>query len=133
MDVTRDDPVAETGRPGYNNKTHNYFCISESELSLTHSIDKECNCPPCKGTKYNYYVYNNFYLKKYSFSDVKEIAMRQLRCSGKFTVKFDTKRVADRALKELVTDGKVYSIPGVAGRITYSKSSSGLIITVKNA
>ncbi len=133
VDVTWDDPVAEAGRHVYNNKTHNYFCISDHDLSLTHIIDKKSDCPSCKGTKYNYYVYNGFYLKKYSFSDVREIAVRQLCRGGKFTVKFATKRAADQALKDLVTNGKVYSIPGVARRISYSKSSSGLIITIKNA
>lgn len=134
IDLTWDDPKVEkySANTLNSNKTRHYFCISEQELSLTHRIFKKYDCPSCKGTKYNYYVYKNYFLTTYSFSAVRRIAMEQLRVRKKFSVKFACAQEVARAEADLIENQKVYDIPGVTDKIAYSISKSGLILTVEN-
>lgn len=133
VDTTWDDPTVDGANFKYDNKTRNYFCISDRELALTHIIKNPNSYPKCNGTKYNYYIYRGFYLNSYSFAEVYKIAAAQLKLSDKFTVKFSSKKEADKALYDLIDNQNVYKIPGVASSVSYSDSKSGLIITIKNA
>ncbi len=132
VDTTWDDPTVEIGNYNYDNKTRNYFCISERDISHTHIISNPKNYPVCNGSKYNYHIYKGYFLPTYSFSEVSRIASEQLRITDKFTVKFSSKAEANRAINDLIDNQKVYRIPQVAGSITYTVSKSGLIITIQN-
>lgn len=133
VDVTMDDPTATDPEDESNNKTRNYFCLTTKELELTHRISDEFHVPFCGGTKYNYYRYNNRILQCYSYEAVAALAKPQLEKGGTFSVKFASLSEAKRAFSDLFEKNKVYTIPGVARNIFYSKSSSGLILTVENA
>lgn len=133
IDVTWDDPVAENPSGCYDNKTHDYFCITSGELALTHRISKEYDYPVCRGTKYNYYLRNGYFMDSYSFAALSELARRQLRYSKGFTVRFPSKKECDRAMYDLIENRRVYKIPGIGSSIIYRTSKSGLILTVHNA
>lgn len=132
VDTTWDDPLVDGGDYTYDNKTRNYFCITGSELSLTHKIKDISSYPVCNGKKYNYHVYKGYFLNSYSFSELCRIASEQLRSSDKFTIKFSSKTQTELAVFDLFNNRKVYSIPGISGTTSYSISKSGLIITVQN-
>jgi hypothetical protein len=99
---------------------------------MTHRISDEFHVPGCNGTKYNYYTYNSLLLTRYSFNEVARIARAQLREKGKFTVKFASTSEANKAFADLIEKNNVYKIPGVSRSILYSKSRSGLILSVEN-
>jgi len=42
---------------------HNYFNLTDEEISKTHIISNEYSVPKCNGTKYNYYEYNGYTIK----------------------------------------------------------------------
>ena len=130
IDTTWDDPKVDGVSRDYDNKSHNYFCITTSELLMTHSISREAHVPVCRGIKYNYYIRNRFYLPTYNFADAANIAERQLRNGNKFSIKFSSPAETNRAYTDLIDRQKVYSIRGMGNRISCSKSKSGLILTV---
>ena len=132
IDVTWDDPTVN-GIKTRDNKTHNFFCVPESELLLTHKIICDGIVPSCRSTRYNYYVYNNMYLARYDYSAVSVIASKQLRYGNSFSVKFSTQAEASKAARDLLENQRVYKIPGVSKKIIYNVSQSGLILTVYNA
>ena len=129
IDVTWDDPTVR-GIKTRDNKTHNYFCIPESELLLTHKICYDGIIPSCRSSRYNYYVYKDMYLSRYDFYEVSRIAARQLRADSSFSVKFSSKAETSKAVRELIDNHRIYKIPGISGSITYRISQSGLILTV---
>ncbi len=129
VDVTWDDPTV-LDRSIRDNKSYDFFCVDNNELSLTHRISGEKSIPYCAGKKYNYYEYQGFCLQYYSFSDVKRIAERQLQTESKFSVKFTTVYEAKCAVDDLVKNKRVYEINGIGNHINYSVSKSGLILKV---
>ena len=126
VDLTWDDTYTQ-GRPG-KDRAHHYFCITEQELLLTHIISGEYEYPSCRGTRYDYYRYNNYYLDTYSFDVVKGIADAQLKKANKFEVKFASVQELALAKHDLVENKRFFDIFGTSNRITYTTSDSGLIL-----
>lgn len=62
VDVTWDDPVIDDGQDIIR---YNFFNLNDSEISKTHTWNKE-NYPPATGRKYNYFVYNDLIVKSES-------------------------------------------------------------------
>ncbi len=130
IDVTWDDPRVDTSVPAHDNKSWDYFCLTTEELLKTHRLSDEYHVPACNGTKYDHYRYNGAYLQRYSFTAVLPIATEQLRQGDRFSIKFATTAEANRAYTDLITNGKVFHIPGLRGTVYHSLSKSGLILTV---
>lgn len=129
VDVTWDDPVSLGLKTDV--KTHHYFCLSEKELALSHRLEKgEGFIPVCNSTRYNYYVYHNMNVGTYSFAHVYQIIAAQLKSSNEIHLKFDTKLETERAVADLLHNNKIYNIPGIPPKLSYSTSKSGLILTV---
>ncbi len=126
-DVTWDDPVKENNEPS---KTYEYFLISDDDLFRTHTLDNERPVPECKGTRYNYYVYNGLYFEEYDFRYIEDIAEIEPE-RGVISVKFSTKEQRDIAINDLITNMNIFSIPYVNGGVSYTQSASGLILTIK--
>lgn len=129
IDVTWDDPVVRNGT-NRDNLSHEYFCLSLNEIRLTHRFSKNQFIPASIGTTYDYYRYHGLYAERYSFDAVKAIAQKQLSKINKFSVKFGTQIQLNIALHDLMDNQRIYSIPGVPSRISYSKSKSGLVLEV---
>lgn len=130
VDVTWDDPVINGSAAG-SHVSHAFFCLDQNELLLTHNIDGDQPLPRPFGSRYNYYVYQGWYVPSYSFDAVREIAARQLRTGRTFSVKFGSRQQADAAMRDLIDRQQVFSIPGVSGSISYGLSDSGLILEVE--
>lgn len=63
VDVTSDDPVPDIKGEIY----YDFFNLNDNELSATHYYDKvKSGNISCNGTKYNYFRFNNKYLKSMS-------------------------------------------------------------------
>ena len=122
-----DDPVKENNEPS---KTYEYFLISDDDLFRTHTLDNERPVPECKGTRYNYYVYNGLYFEEYDFRYIEDIAEIEPE-RGVISVKFSTKEQRDIAINDLITNMNIFSIPYVNGGVSYTQSASGLILTIK--
>ena len=129
IDVTWDDPIVSYGTT-QDNLSHDYFCLDYNELRLTHKFESNQFIPQDFGKRYNYYQYRGWFLDRYSFSELQSLAIRQLQHANRFVVKFNTKVEADKAINDLIENKRVFSIPGLNSRISYSTSKSGLILKV---
>ena len=131
VDVTWDDPRITNGS-GYDNLSHDFFCVDLDELLLTHVIAADQFVPKNCGMRYDYYRYRGWYLERYSFQQASAIAAEQLRYSKKFCLKFKSSAAAAQAERDLVDAQKVFTIPGfTSGRMTYGRSKSGLILEIE--
>lgn len=129
IDLTWDDPVI---RGGGNKRSMEFFCITTQELLKTHIPADPKLIPVCKGTKYNYYRYNRFYLERYDFKALLPIATAQLKIGKKFTVKFGSAAEEERAYRDLIGNHKVFQIPGVDPKgVRYFRGESKPIFTVE--
>ncbi len=131
VDVTWDDPLMH-GSPTKGTLEHSYFFLSKKELDLTHKLSRDQFIPACVSNKYNYFSFYGLFAEIYSFSSVMQIAAKQLRSHNEFAIKFGSERELKRALRDLIDNNKVYEIPGVSRRISYSVSKSGLILKISN-
>lgn len=59
MDVTSDKIEIDANK----HVVHKYFNVNDDEIQQTHTISEKNNIPECNETKYNYYIYNNFYIE----------------------------------------------------------------------
>ena len=109
IDVTWDDPLVENSAE--NRKSYDYFLITQDELFETHKLEEGEKAPECKGTKYNYYVYNGIYLQKYTYKDYRNIYKAKNQRS--LTVKFANKTECDKALRDLITKKRIFNIINV--------------------
>ncbi len=131
VDVTWDDPAVQEAAPG-SNLSHDFFCLDDAELALTHRIGAESIRPGCRGQKYNYYVYTGRFVSRYSFESVRAVARAQMRADPTgFSVKFGSRAEAAAARRELFDDKRVFQIEGFRSRVTVSTSKSGLILHFK--
>ena len=130
IDVTWDDPVSPDGTS--NSKSYEFFCITTDELLRTHEIDKDQLVPQCSGTKYDYFVYKGFFFEEYDFDKVSEV-INQLQGSSSYSLKFISESECQKALKELIDNGRIFDINDEfkeRGEISYSIGTSGQIITI---
>ena len=129
VDVTWDDPVVSNG-VSRNSLSYEYFCLNGDEIRLTHRFLSNQFIPNSFGHKYDYYRYHGLYTERYSFEAVKEIARKQLVHGDAFSVKLGSQNQLKSAVRDLMDNQRVYSIPGVSGRISYHTSRSGLVLTI---
>lgn len=126
-----------------NNKeyiSHSYFCLSESEIEKTHTIDHKDILPKCTANKDNYFVKNNLLFSSYSRADIKK-ALKSCVENGKYYVelKFTNKSAYIDANNELFKQGQIYYILSVMSlenknidvkNIKYSNNDNLCIITI---
>ena len=126
IDVTWDAPASDNGEKGAT--THEYFCITEKELKLTHGVDSNQVLPQCNATEFDYYRHNNLYLESYDFSAVSEIIKANSK-NKSVSIKFSSEQEQQKAKDDLISQFKIYQIVN-SGSIQYSTSNSGEILTV---
>lgn len=127
MDLTWDDPIRENND---SEKTYEYFLISDDDLFKTHTLDNERPVPKCNGRKYNYYVYNGLYFEEYDFGYIEDAVNRDPE-KGIVSVKFATGEQREAAVSDLMDNMNIFNMPYVRGRVSYTQSASGLILTIK--
>ncbi len=113
IDVTWDDLGFDgTPAPAGNQLSHRYFCVTGSELYKSHSLDEGETDANCVATKYNYHIYNKYYLSSYGFDAVSKIIDSQFG-SGVMEVKFSSFEELQRACSDLFESNSVFSIPSI--------------------
>lgn len=127
-DTTWDDP---SRADGVKMRTYEYFLINDSDLARTHTIDDERPVPECSGTRYNYYVYNGLYFDEYDFRYIEDAASRDPYAS-ELSVKFSSPEQRDLAEQDLMENKRIFELDGFSGRVSYSLSASGCILTIRN-
>ena len=127
FDLTWDDTLFEDEMyDPYIEYSHLYFAISKDELLKSNdTILNDVPTPYCDGTKYNYYIYKNQNVSKYSFDAVKPIILEQ--SNNKYIeLRFDDAEQTLKAEDELMTKGYIYIILKNKKDIRYVISDSGL-------
>ena len=113
IDVTSDDPVPDVpGRIEYD-----FFNLSDSELAKTHYYDKSTGDNiSCKGTKYQYYRYNNLYVN--NMNELGALIKREM-AKRNTTINFCTKGFGLRTANEVskYLDTKIVSSYSVRGQV----------------
>lgn len=126
-----------------NNKeyiSHSYFCLSESEIEKTHTINHKDILPKCTANKDNYFVKNNLLFSSYNRADIKK-ALKSCVENGKYyaELKFTNKSAYIDANNELFKQGQIYYILSVMSlknknidvkNIKYSNNDNLFIITL---
>ena len=126
VDTTWDDPVRADG---VQTRTYEYFLINETDLAYTHTKDEDSYSPVCNGTKYNFYVYNGLYFDEYDFGLI-SMAADKTAADRIVTVKFASPDILMEAQTDLIDNQRIFDIDYIDGRISYSVSSSGCILTI---
>lgn len=120
--------------------SHSYFCLSESEIEKTHTINHKDILPKCTANKDSYFLKNNLLYSSYSRADTKK-ALKSCAQNGKYyaELKFTNKSAYIDANNELFTQGQIYYILGVMSlknknidvkNIKYSNNDNLFIITI---
>ncbi len=120
--------------------SHSYFCLSESEIEKTHTINHKDILPKCTANKDSYFLKNNLLYSSYSRADTKK-ALKSCVENGKYyaELKFTNKSAYIDANNELFTQGQIYYILGVMSlknknidvkNIKYSNNDNLFIITI---
>lgn len=126
-----------------NNKeyiSHSYFCLSESEIEKTHTINHKDILPKCTANKDNYFVKNNLLFSSYNRADIKK-ALKSSVENGKYyaELKFTNKTAYIDANNELFKQGQIYYILSVMSlknknidvkNIKYSNNDNLCVITI---
>lgn len=126
VDVTWDDPIKSDGTQ---TRTYEYFLLTEDDLSYTHTKSDDLPSPVCRGTQYNFYVYNGLYFVTYDFDSIRSVA-DVMAPDSVLTVKFSSPSVQEEAQADLIDRQRIFDIDYIDGHITYSVSSSGCILTI---
>lgn len=109
LDCTWDDPVSDDGKDV---KIYSYFNINNEVISRTHSdfsYDFKCTA-----TAENYHIKTGRYFEGYSRSDEKKLAgiiADELESGGNTVeIRFGTEEAYNTAVKELITNGRIYRV-----------------------
>ncbi len=127
FDLTWDDTGfdAQEYKP-YFDYSHTYFGITKDELSkATYNLSPDAPTPSCKGTKYNYFIYNGYSFSEYDFETAKAAILKQAP-QDYAVLRFDSYSQLLRAESELLKEGKISSILPNKSNIRYTISKSSL-------
>lgn len=114
VDLTWDDSDGEN-----DNVLYNYFCVTDEDISKTHTIDKEYRYIKANGEKYNYFVYESLYFDEYDFDAINTKSAERAGESV-FAIRFKTEEAMDDAVLDLLTFGKIDDLSIVAGATFYT-------------
>ena len=107
---------------------YNYFCLTDAQFNKTHTPEAELSLPVCKAAKYDYFIYNDLYLKKYDAARIEKIikdaAARKKNGAG---FKFADDKAAAVAMDALFNKSGIFDILKKASAV-YPSLSSGSIL-----
>ncbi len=125
IDITWDDSDYTHDEARYD-----YFCITEEDLTKTHTIDPDFNVPDCTAEKYNYFKYNDFEMDTYTFEGICDIIEEQ---ADRYiiNIRFSSYYELERACVDLIDSGKCSTIPALKnrGEILYSVNDDHYILS----
>ncbi len=128
FDLTWDDTSPTEEIYKYMPYNHSYFGLTANELKLTkqHIVDPTgAITPPCNGTKYNYFNYNELSFKTYDYDTVKA-AVEDLGDNAYIELRFEKASEATAAQTDLITNSKIFEIFPEYTSVEYFESETKL-------
>lgn len=105
-DATWGDSYESTDTQGYT--SHIYFCMTEKDMSKTHTLDSNISYPQCTATADNYFVKEGLYFSDFSKSKLKKAISAQIENGNNFIeIKFENNTDYNSAVDNLITDGSI--------------------------
>lgn len=131
LDCTWDDPVNDEKK---DLKLYTYFNINDEMISATHSgFSYDFGCT---ATAANYHVKTGRYFEEYSRSDErllsKLIANDVENGTWEIQLRFGSKKVYNKAVKDLLDNERIYSVLSIADSMTKKSISYKTISYYKN-
>ncbi len=109
---------------------YDYFCFTDANRSDSeHMFVTITQHPACTATRYNYFIYNGYYLKEYSFNEASKIISKQLN-NDKVYIKFPSKEETEKALYDLIEQNRIFNIIQVS-KIRYSYTDTLISIEIE--
>lgn len=107
------------GDPNYNENnldikykkiSYTYLCMSDKEISKTHTISKDINYPKCQSEKYNYYKITGTYFDNFDLNAIKSKLLETIQSKKRnITLKFKTDTACNK-FKDNITNGEYTNI-----------------------
>ena len=141
VDVTWGDPVfvGDSQGSAYSAMNYNYLCVTDTELSRTHTSDVNVPLPACTDDSYNYYRLNGMYYETFDYDRIHQ-ALMDCVYAGKpyISLKFARYEDYERAVYELFSNGLISDAAGYLMQInqttswnyTYHTEDSFCLITI---
>lgn len=106
LDLTWDDLDGDPAEVRYN-----YFCLTDEEISVTHTVDEGYFYPEATATEYNFFIKEELILDYYSFAAVTKLA-KKYDGNGVFAFKCHDAKVMADAVAELVENNMIFKLEG---------------------
>ena len=131
FDLTWDDTGYDSSEyKKYFDHSHQYFAVTEEELSKTNfTMTEQAPVPECNGTEYNYFIYKGYNISEYSLAAVKKVIAKQAD-QNYIAMRFDSYAELLRAETELLEESKIYSLLDGVTSLKYVISKSGLYLYI---
>ncbi|MDO4815686.1 MAG: hypothetical protein Q4A83_03660 [Bacillota bacterium] len=133
VDVTWDDLTYDDQSASAERLSHRYFCVTGDELYRSHQLDSGEADPNCVATKYNYHIYNGYYLSSYDYSAVSSLIDSQFG-NVVMELKFASYDQLLLACSDLFDNNSVFSIPSIRDsgqrRIWHSACEDSCVLTL---
>lgn len=90
------------------NTSHVYFCITEKDMSKTHTPDSNVIYPKCTAKADNYFVKEGLCFYNYSKGEIRKTIRSQIEKENYFIeMKFENESDYKQAVSDLITDGDI--------------------------
>lgn len=113
IDLTWDDAGGEPCEIVYH-----YFCLSERDISKTHTLNRDFGTVAATSNKYNYYIKEGCYLQEYNFDKVNAIVAKAEN-KNEVSIRFADIIQLNKAQADLVEAGNVFKLEGLLPFETY--------------
>ncbi len=111
VDVTWGDPVfvgIEEGAQASDIMNYNYLCVTDAELSATHTSDVRVPLPSCTDDSYNYYKLNGMYYETFDRTAIYDALMNSVwNGDANIAMKFGSREAFDTAKYEIFSNGLI--------------------------
>ncbi|MGN1328752.1 MAG: transglutaminase domain-containing protein [Eubacterium sp.] len=88
--------------------SHIYFCMTEKDMSKTHTLDSDISYPSCTAKADNYFVKEGLYFADFSKASLKKAIRTQIENGNNFIeLKFENKSDYDNAVNDLITNKNI--------------------------
>ncbi len=118
VDVTWGDGSNTDPRKHRKYMSYNYFCLTDAEIRLSRSIDRQPPSPSCTATACNYFVRKGLFFEAYDHDAVKQSLLEQLKDpeATRLDLRFTSRNVLLAANQHLIHGGGIFEILRSSGR-----------------
>ena len=113
VDLTWDDLDGEPGKLIYD-----YFCLTDEQISLTHTVDAGYYYPPANASEYNYFVREGLVLTEYSEQAFSEL-LKKYDGGDFFAFRCENEETYKKVIYELIELDKFFNFEAFAGVDSY--------------